>query len=192
MPLYYCLLIVLFIFQASKGKTLKKQKGPQLPYVIPQKPLLPITKKDNKEEAKEEDNNIKEVSANKFPSSSSYYLNAFKRAINTINSNIYKDIIPNTYISYVLQGKLYTCAKGVSSKQAPTFYTKCKSYSNKSVLYYKVSFILLNILFNPTNFLLYLPRSTQPKVATTINIIKLYPLNNTTPIYKTILNLVCQ
>ena len=117
----------------------KKQRDSKLLCVIPQKPLLPTKEEDNKDKGKEEDNNVQEVSANKFSSLSSYKLNILKRAINTANSNLYKDINPNSYINYILQSKRCIYAKGVSSKQAPTSYIKYKSYSNQSVSYYRVS-----------------------------------------------------
>ena len=109
------------------------------PCVALKKLLLPTKEEDVEEKDKEEDNNVQVISTNKFSSPSSYQLNILKRTVSTTNSNLRKDVNPNSYINCVLQGKMCICAKGVNSKQAPTSYIKCKSYSNKSVSYYKVS-----------------------------------------------------
>ena len=137
-----CLFItyLLIIFQVSKlVKLPKKHRVPKRPRVALKKPL-PLTKEEDvEEEDKEEDNNVQVISADKFPSSSSCQLNVLKRAVNAANSNLRKDVNPYSCVNCVLQGKRCVCAKGVSSKQAPTSCVKCKSYSNKSISYYKVS-----------------------------------------------------
>ena len=131
---------LLIIFQVSKlVKLPKKYRVPKQPYVTLKKPLLLTKEEDIEDKDKEEDNNVQVISTNKFPSSSSYQLNILKCAINTTNSNLRKDVNSYSYINCVLQGKRYVCAKGISSKQVPTSYIKYKSYSNKSISYYKVS-----------------------------------------------------
>ena len=132
---------LLIIFQVSKlVKLPKKYRVPKQPYVTLKKPLLLTKEEDVEDKDKEEDNNVQVISTNKFPSPSSYQLNVLKRAVNTANSNLRKDINPYSYVNCILQGKRCVCAKGVSSKQVPTSCVKCKSYSNKSISYYKVSF----------------------------------------------------